>query len=147
MWCCLDSVALYTLTSCSLPSFLYPFPSPSGDQFFCLNQDNQDYPSSVTFRFILLIKSSQETQYQLIQVFVVKISWFGHFGEFLFRNNWAIAYGIRTLEFRNDKAFRRVTEEGYSGYLVHSLPGCKKKPVRCLWWLLLIMCKYYQRSY
>jgi hypothetical protein len=32
--------------------------------------------------------------------------------EFLFRNNWAIAYCIRTLEFRNDKAFRRVTEQG-----------------------------------
>lgn len=64
-----------------------------------------------SFRFLLLIKSSQETQYQLIQVFVVKILWFGHFVEFLFRNNWAIAYGITNLELRNDNDFRRVIEK------------------------------------
>jgi len=49
------------------------------------------YPSSVTLRVFLLMKILKETQYQLIEVFVVNFWRFAHFVKFLLRNNFALA--------------------------------------------------------
>ena len=81
-----------------------------------------DYPSSVTFRYFLIIKTNTRFFARYTQQAIPSVNFhtwnnesrFCRLLEFLLVNNMAIAYYKTITEITNYKSFRSLTEEGYN---------------------------------